>query len=50
MSKILYVEDNEDNVCLLTSRLQRVGHSVLVAWDGREGIDMAQVEDRKSVV
>jgi two-component system, cell cycle response regulator DivK len=44
MAKILYVEDNEDNIYMLSSRLGRRGHQVLVARDGQEGIDMAQRE------
>lgn len=44
MAKILYVEDNEDNIYMLTSRLGRRGHQMLIARDGQEGIDMAQRE------
>ena len=44
MAKILYVEDNEDNIYMLTNRLGRHGHEVLVARDGQQGIDMAQRE------
>jgi two-component system cell cycle response regulator DivK len=39
--KILYVEDNDDNVYVVKSRLTRWGHTVLVAVDGRQGIEMA---------
>ena len=38
--KILYVEDNDDNVYVVKSRLIRWGHTVLVAVDGRQGIEM----------
>ena len=41
MHKILYVEDNDDNVYMLKSRLERKGFSVIVACDGAEGIAMA---------
>ena len=41
MSKILYVEDNEDNIYMLTQRLQREGFEVLIARTGAEGIAMA---------
>ena len=41
MSKILYVEDNEDNVYMLTRRLKQQGFEVLVARDGEEGVAMA---------
>ena len=41
MTRILYVEDNEDNVFMLTARLRRKGYEVLVARDGEEGIALA---------
>ena len=42
--KILYVEDNEDNVYVLKNRLTRLGHDVLIAGDGAKGIEMAVAE------
>jgi two-component system cell cycle response regulator DivK len=39
--KILYVEDNDDNVYMLKNRLSRAGFSVVVATDGAQGIAMA---------
>jgi two-component system cell cycle response regulator DivK len=42
VKKILYVEDNEDNVYMLCQRLTRAGFEVVVAADGEEGIRMAQ--------
>ena len=42
--KILYVEDNDDNVYVVKSRLTRWGHTALVAVDGRQGIEMALAE------
>jgi CheY-like chemotaxis protein len=44
MAKILYVEDNEDNVYMLRQRLQRKGHEVVVAGDGAQGIARAVAE------
>ena len=44
MTKILYVEDNEDNVYMLTRRLKRSGFEVIVAADGEQGIDLARAE------
>jgi two-component system cell cycle response regulator DivK len=44
MAKILYVEDNEDNIYMLENRLTRRGHEVLIARDCQEGIDMARRE------
>ena len=42
--KILYVEDNDDNIYVVKTRLTRAGHIVLVAVDGRQGLDMAVTE------
>ena len=42
--KILYVEDNDDNVYILKNRLSRAGFTVIVATDGRQGITMAASE------
>jgi CheY-like chemotaxis protein len=44
MAKILLVEDNEMNRDMLSRRLQRRGHSVLMAQDGEQGRAMAQSE------
>ena len=42
--RILYVEDNDDNVFVVKTRLERAGYTILVAVNGREGIDMARAE------
>src|ERR1700756_1290947 len=42
--KILYVEDNEDNIFMLKNRLTRAGHTVVVATDGAQGVAMASNE------
>ena len=42
--KILYVEDNEDNVYMLKNRLTRAGFTVIVATDGAEGVALASSE------
>jgi len=39
--KILYVEDNEDNIYMLERRLRRAGFDVLIARDGAQGVAMA---------
>jgi len=44
MTKILYVEDDEDNVYMLTRRLKRKGFEVVVAGNGQEGIEMVGSE------
>ena len=41
MKKILYVEDNEDNVYMLTRRLKKKGFEIVVATDGEMGVEMA---------
>jgi CheY-like chemotaxis protein len=42
--KILYVEDNDDNVYMLKNRLTRAGFTVVVATDGTQGVAMAASE------
>ena len=42
--KILYVEDNEDNIFMLKNRLTRAGHTVVIANDGAQGVAMASSE------
>lgn len=44
MVKILYVEDNEDNIYVVSRRLRRNGYEVIVARDGAEGL--AQVKSQ----
>ena len=44
MTKILYVEDNEDNVYMLSRRLKRKGFEIVVAVDGEQGVQMASSE------
>jgi CheY-like chemotaxis protein len=44
MVKILYVEDNEDNLYMLSNRLTRRGYEVVSARDGQQGIAMAGSE------
>ena len=44
MAKILYIEDNEDNIYMLSQRLGRKGYEVVVARDGAQGIAMARSE------
>jgi CheY-like chemotaxis protein len=44
MARILLVEDNEMNRDMMSRRLQRKGHEVLVAADGMQAILMAESE------
>ena len=42
--KILYVEDNEDNVYMLSRRLKRKGFEVLIAENGKIGVELCLKE------
>tara|TARA_Y100001960_G_C14511927_1_gene746918 strand:- start:355 stop:729 length:375 start_codon:yes stop_codon:yes gene_type:complete len=44
MTKILYVEDNEDNIFMLSRRLKRKGFEIAIATDGEMGVKMAESE------
>ncbi|MFT5151388.1 MAG: two-component system cell cycle response regulator DivK [Planctomycetota bacterium] len=44
MAIILLVEDNEMNRDMLSRRLKKRGHLVLIAVDGQQGVDMARAE------
>jgi CheY-like chemotaxis protein len=44
MTRILYVEDNEDNIYMLSGRLRRKGYEVSIARDGEKGIAAALAE------
>jgi CheY-like chemotaxis protein len=48
--KILYVEDNDDNVYMLKTRLARAGFTVVIATDGMQGIAMATSEQRDLIL
>jgi CheY-like chemotaxis protein len=42
VARILLVEDNELNADMLTRRLRRLGHEVLVSTDGEAGVNMTK--------
>ena len=44
MTKILLVEDNDTNRDMLSRRLRKRGFEVVLAADGREGLDRAESE------
>lgn len=45
MTKVLYIEDNDDNVFMLKMRLELLGDfEVLTAEDGEKGCEMAAAE------
>lgn len=45
MTKILLVEDNEDNRDMLSRRLERKDFEVILAVDGQEGVDKAKSDN-----
>ena len=44
MPKLLLVEDHEEIWDFLSRRLKRRGFDVVLAFDGRQGVDMARAE------
>ncbi|GAB4207530.1 MAG: response regulator [Roseiflexaceae bacterium] len=42
MARILLVEDNEMNRDMLSRRLERRGHELLIATDGQQGLELAR--------
>ena len=44
MPKILYVEDNDDNIYFLSRRLTNAGFTVVIARDGSDGVRVAHEE------
>ena len=44
MTKILLVEDNEDNRDMLSRRLERKDFTVSLAVDGQDGVDKAKLD------
>ena len=43
MATILYVEDNDDNLYMLSGRLELSGHAVITAEDGTSGVEQAKI-------
>jgi CheY-like chemotaxis protein len=48
--RILYVEDNDDNVYMLKNRLTRAGFTVIIAANGVEGVAMAASEQPDLII
>src|SRR5438067_964815 len=44
MAKVLLIEDNEANRDALSRHLQRRGYEVVLACDGRQGVELARSE------
>lgn len=45
MIRVLYIEDNEDNIFLFERRLGKRGFEILIARDGAAGLAMAGTSD-----
>ncbi len=43
-SRILVVEDNRDNMTLITDILESLNYNVIAAFDGKDGVQIAQSE------
>ncbi len=43
--RILVAEDNPENQEIIRRRLERAGHEVVIAANGREAVEMAQSQD-----
>ena len=50
MTTILYVEDNEDNIYMLSERLRREGFDVDIARTGAEGVALARARPPDLVI
>jgi CheY-like chemotaxis protein len=50
MAKILLVEDNEMNRDMLSRRLVKRGHEVVIAVDGQQGVDLASSENPEIIL
>lgn len=44
MTKVLVIEDNPDNLKIITYALQRAGYTVIATERGEEGVDLALQE------
>ena len=44
-SKTLIIEDNENNMYLITFLLKNSGHDVFQAYDGQAGVELAKTEN-----
>ncbi len=50
MARILLVEDNEMNRDMLSRRLIKRGHEVVIAVDGQQGVDLAASEEPEIIL
>ena len=50
MGKILIVEDNDMNRDMLSRRLERKGHQISIAIDGKQALEMASSEQPELIL
>jgi CheY-like chemotaxis protein len=50
MARILFVDDNEMNRDMLSRRLTRAGHEVMLAVDGEEGVARTETDQPELVL
>ncbi len=50
MARILLVEDDEDNISLLTRLLEHHGHSLSIATDGETAVTLARAEQPQLIL
>ena len=50
MAKILLVEDNEMNRDMLSRRLKKKGFEVVMAFDGKQGVEMASEQSPEIIL
>lgn len=50
MATILYVEDNEDNIYMLSNRLQREGFTMVIGRNGTEGVELADQQQPDLII
>jgi len=50
MTHILYIEDNEDNIYMLQSRLQRSGFTVSIGTDGTQALELARSHSPELII
>jgi CheY-like chemotaxis protein len=50
MARILFVDDNEMNRDMLSRRLVRAGHEVMIAVDGEEAVERTRIDNPELVL
>ncbi|MBF0545551.1 MAG: response regulator [Candidatus Riflebacteria bacterium] len=50
MKKVLVIEDNEDNMCLITFILHKNGYETVWAENGKKGLELAIKENPEFII